>query len=358
MRILHITKEIYPTNKTGLGVSSYFHKKILKKKENNYKLVTSKSFLGKSYDQSFYRLLPKFRMYSFKAERIIKNFNPDLVIVESLQTFISEIFIFSAQNLKIKTCLFSHGVSIFPYSIRFLYLLRFLVWLPYLFFMYFTLRKLDYFFTFSTKFENFRNLDLLFVKYFSKSKIIKYFNTSRFEKCKKYKFKQNNSKILLNIGYIDHIKCQLKFVELANQLKNSNIKFVICYTDCNYDYLFKVNKFINKKKIKNVIFIKGSKKNIISWLKKCDYLISTSITEVFPITIIEALSLGKSSISLNLGNISTNKYVVKCSNLNEMKKKILYLIKKKNETKKIKDFYRENFSFLNLKRIIQKNIEI
>ena len=51
MKILHITKEIYPTNKTGLGVSSYFHKKILKEKGNNYKLVTSKSFFGNSHDR-------------------------------------------------------------------------------------------------------------------------------------------------------------------------------------------------------------------------------------------------------------------------------------------------------------------
>ncbi len=358
MKILHITKEIYPTNKTGLGVSSYFHKKILKEKGNNYKLVTSKSFFGNSHDKSFYRLLPRSRMYNLKAKKIIKNFNPDLVIVESLQTFISELFIYSAQNLRIKTCLFSHGVSIFPYSMKLSYFLRFIIWIPYMFFMYLILRKLDYFFTFSTKFENFRNIDLLFVKYFSKSKIIKYFNTSRFEKYRNYKFTQNDNKILLNIGYVDHIKCQMKFVSLANQLKNLNIKFVICYTDYNYNYLAKVKKFIKEKNIKNVIFIKGTKKNIIDSLKKCNYLISTSITEVFPVTIIEALSLGKSSISLNLGNVNANKFIVKCSNLKEMKNKILHLIKKKNETNKTRDYYKKNFSFLTLKKIIQENIRI
>ena len=41
-----------------------------------------------------------------------------------------------------------------------------------------------------------------------------------------------------------------------------------------------------------------------------------------------------------------------------MKNKIIHLIKKKNETKKIRDYYKKNFSFLILKKIIQKNIQI
>ena len=95
-----------------------------------------------------------------------------------------------------------------------------------------------------------------------------------------------------------------------------------------------------------MLFLLKEQKNIIASLKKCNYLISTSITEVFPVTIIEALSLGKSSISLNLGNVNANKFIVKCSNLKEMKNKILHLIKKKNETNKTRDYYKKNFSFL------------
>ena len=105
-----------------------------------------------------------------------------------------------------------------------------------------------------------------------------------------------------------------------------------------------------------MLFLLKEQKNIIASLKKCNYLISINY-EVFR-NYYEALSLVKSSISLNLGNVNANKFIVKCSNLKEMKNKILHLIKKKNETNKTRDYYKKNFIFLTLKKIIQKNIRI
>ena len=95
------------------------------------------------------------------------------------------------------------------------------------------------------------------------------------------------------IGYINHIKNQQDILEIAEKFKNHNFEFRIVYSYYNKEYFnFLLNK-INEKKIKNIKLLKINNIKISSELQSCWITINTSITEVLPLTLVEANYFGK-----------------------------------------------------------------
>ena len=146
-KILLISKEWSPKYNTGLGLCSTKHEEILK--SLNYDVITvSSNDKHKDFSigfKSFINFILNPFFYLNECKKVINFVKPELIVVESLQTVISEIFLYLSYKNSIKSVIVSHGVSILPYKIRFIYILRFGLWLFYIPLFYSLLHGYPYF---------------------------------------------------------------------------------------------------------------------------------------------------------------------------------------------------------------------
>ena len=349
MRILLVSKEMYPDDSTGLAIAAKSHYDILKKKGYTIKVVSRNKKKNTDFNLNIKNLLHfifNFISFKKKAREIINNYNPDLIIVESLQTLISELFLVSNHKKK-KMILISHGISIYPYKITTKYIFRFLVYLFYLPFLFILLNKVDLFFSLNWTNKSNRHLDEKIFKLLKKNKIVNYFNTSRFEKKGSFKDKSAN-KILSCFGYIGEIKNQKNFLHIAEHFKKENIMFKIIYQNSDYNYFNKCKKICKKRNLNNVQFIDGKSIDIEMLIKESYLIVNTSITEVFPLTLVEGISLNIPFVSYDKGNISFLKGGLIAQNNSEMINNIELLINNEFFYERISkegaDFYLNNLS--------------
>jgi len=303
-KILLVSKEWSPHCATGLGFSSSLHESILK--ELNYTIVTvSSNDSSKNINFKLKGLLNFFlRPFYFirKAEFIIKEHKPNIIIVESFQTIISEIFLYVSNKNSIKSIVISHGVSIFPYSKKIKYYFRFFLWLIYLPILSYLIKKCDFFFSLDLNSTNHRHFDTFLFKSENKT-LIKYNNFSRFENYKKEIFDSKNKKKVLCLGYINHIKNQIDLLEIAKKTSDLDIEIRIVYKDYNKNYLKTLRKKIDTSGIKNISIIHEGKTDIFREICQSWLLINTSITEVSPLSLIEGNSLSKMFLSYDVGSL-------------------------------------------------------
>ena len=301
-KILLISKEWSSKKNTGLAIASTEHEKILK--ALNFQVLTVS---GKKYDKDYsvdINFFLKPFSYIRKCQKIINNYNPDIIIVESLQTIISEVFLYLAYKNKIVSVLISHGISIYPYKLRVKYILRSLIWVMYVPLLIFLLKKLNHFFSLGVNSENQRHLDKkIYFKLHNGRNLYEFNNFSRFE--------TNSSKALLNkgrrtilcLGYVNHIKNQKCLIEISKKIQDLDVQIRIVYNFYEKKYFDELKKLIVKNHIKNIFIVHESETNVVNEIFNCWLLINTSITEVLPISLIEGNSLSKMFISFNSGCI-------------------------------------------------------
>jgi glycosyltransferase involved in cell wall biosynthesis len=358
-KILLISKEWSPSTATGLGFASSLHENIFKELGYN---VTTLSSNDSSKDINFQLkgllnfLLNPFYFLS-KAELVIKERRPDMIIVESFQTVISEIFFYVGKKNSIKTVVISHGVSIFPYKKEIKYYFRFFFWLTYLPILSYLIKNCDIFFSLDLNSKNQRHFDTFLFKK-EKKTLIKYNNFSRFEDCKKILFESKNKKIVLCLGYINHIKNQIDLLEIAKEISDLDIEIRVVYKDCNKNYLNTLKKKINIIGVKNISIVHESETDIFKEISKSWLLINTSITEVSPLSLIEGNSLSKMFLSYDVGSLDK----FKGSIVNKNKNQIIFNMKSlyknsffisKFENIALED-YKKNYSIKALKESFNK----
>ena len=353
MKILLVSKEWFPTHCTGLGIASRMHEKILKMNGNEVRTVSANLNCQTDYFINFYNFayaILNYFFFSRKIKNIIDTFKPDIIILESLQTVISELFLSLKYHKNIKIILFSHGVSILPYKFNFKFLLRFLIYLPYLPVMYFLLKNIDIFYSLNWTNKSNRHLDEKIYKISNKSGLIKkYFNTSRFEEPESLVKKHfDRKKIISCFGYIGDIKNQKEALKIAEKFILSDVTFKFIFQSYNKKYLNYCEDYCKKKKLHNIQFIKSKEVDIKKEIKNSYLILNTSITEVFPLSIVEAISLGVPFISYDKGNISYIKGGLISKNILEMQRNIKLLLNNDFFYKKIsaigRDFYQKNLS--------------
>ena len=358
-KILLISKEWSPKRATGLGFASSAHETIFK--ELGF-VVTTVSSNDSRKDINFQlKNLLSFILNPFyflrKAEFIIKESKPDLIIVESFQTVISEIFLYVSKNNSIKTAVISHGVSIFPYNKKIKYYFRFFLWLIYLPILSYLIKKCDIFFSLDLNSKDNRHLDTLLFKRENKT-LIKYNNFSRFENYKKTIFESKNKKKVLCLGYINHIKNQIDLIEIANETSDLDIEIKIVFNDYNKNYLNTLRQKIDIAGVKNISIINESDTDIYREISESWLLINTSITEVSPLSLIEGNSLSKMFLSYDVGSLDK----FKGSIINKDKNQIIFNMRSlynnsffinKFESIALED-YKKNYSIDALKKGFNK----
>ena len=349
MKILLVSSQWAPKHQTGLGFASQQHAQYFLELGYELKCV-SLNDNNKDFDlniKSRFHLIRNYRNKTEEIKGIIKHFKPDIIVVESLQSFISEIFLFYGFKFNCKTILISHGISILPHKINIKYIIKSLVYFFYLPILFYITKKIDILFTLKKKDFDLRHLDSIFFLTFNKKKIIKKFNNiSRFEESKKTSLNQNNKPYFLCIGYLNDIKNQKQVLDIAK--KNDDLNFRLIYSTYNSSYLSKLKEIKTKYQINNVEFINADKTNIKEEIKNCVAIINTSITEVQPLSIIEGISLGKMFLSNNIKNLMH----LKCGIVNKNFEQFIFNLKSLNENKDFKkeidastrDYYHQYFS--------------
>lgn len=358
-KILLISKEWSPNAATGLGFATSLHESIFKELGYN---VTTLSSNDSSKDINF-KLKSLFSFFLNpihflrKAELVIKECKPDLIIVESFQTVISEIFLYVSKKNSIKLAVISHGISIFPYNKKIKYYFRFFLWLTYLPLLSYLIKKCDIIFSLDLNSKNHRHLDTFLFKKANKM-LIEYNNVSRFENYKKITFELKNKKKVLCLGYINHIKNQIDLIEIAKAISDLDIEFRIVFKDYNQNYFNNLRKKIDIFEVKNISIIHESKTDIFKEISDSWLLINTSITEVSPLSLIEGNSLSKIFLSYDVGSLDKFKGSIINKNINQIifNMRSLYnnsFFINKFESMALED-YKKNYSVDSLKESFNK----
>jgi len=164
----------------------------------------------------------------------------------------------------------------------------------------------------------------------------------------KFSFFKKNYNNLINIGRMTDQKDQILLLKALNELKDQ-IKFRLIILGKGKNRK-KLENYILDNKLKENIKIIGYKKNPYPYINKADIFILTSKFEGLPNVLLEAQYLKKTIISSNCPTgpreiLLTGKagFLFKIGNINELKKKILFVTNKDNK-KIIKDKIKKGYN--------------
>ena len=135
------------------------------------------------------------------------------------------------------------------------------------------------------------------------------FNSEIFFKMDKNKVRDEleidkKSKVLLTIGNLEKVKGQ-EFLIKSLKRVSEELPSIKCYVIGGGSLELELKELVKSLNLeKNVIFLGQLKHNQIGkWLNACDVFVMSSLNEGLPISMLEALGLGKPFVGTNVGGI-------------------------------------------------------
>ncbi len=157
---------------------------------------------------------------------------------------------------------------------------------------------------------------------------------------------------IISIGRIEKNKNINSQILIAYKLKQAGLKFK-WYVIGNGNDFIKIKKEILKLNIDDCFLLLGEKKNVYPYINSSSLLVSTSLSESFGLTIVEALMLNVPILALNY---PTLKELVPqdciCDDVDQLYQKILLMLK----NKKVYNSYRSKCQYLINNSIVIKQI--
>jgi glycosyltransferase involved in cell wall biosynthesis len=153
----------------------------------------------------------------------------------------------------------------------------------------------------------------------------------------------NGTQRIITVANISPVKGLERFLNVAAKLnKKTNVSLEFRIIGLVHDSQMKYFEFLNRIKVKlaldNLHFVKGVD-DVRKELAQADIYVCTSLAEASPISVWEAMSMGKPIVSTDVGEVSAivingeTGFVVPVMETEEMLNKILYYIKNRNEAK-------------------------
>jgi len=230
---------------------------------------------------------------------IIQKVKPELLVVEALQTAIGDAAILVAAQYNLPVLLISHGVSVHPFTKSPIDFLRYLAWLPY---RWFKLPKLI------SQLSGMTCLSLTSCssRFFDRDLAIKsgipvyqlnnfpinIVNTTEKDMVRMFD--------LLLVGYFSRVKNQIKAIYMLKKLPRS--KSLVLIGEKSGNYYEQCVRLVNKLKLQNrVTFLSDDECSIASMIARSKLLLLTSITEVQPIVLLEAMASGTPFVASSVG---------------------------------------------------------
>lgn len=166
------------------------------------------------------------------------------------------------------------------------------------------------------------------------------------------KLKKKGCFVVAQVSRIIDYKGVYDFVEVAKETSkvNENIKFVLLGDGPE---LNNIRELVKREKLEDLIYLLGSKNNIIEHLKHIDLLLLCSYIEGLPLAPLEAFSQGIPTIATNIDGTNEeiengyNGYLVEMKDIKGFKEKILEVYNdeillaqlKENSAKKYEEFF-------------------
>lgn len=236
-----------------------------------------------------------------KVKEVIDAVLPDFIIVEAWQTAIGDAFIKFASKSKIKVAMISHGISLHPFSWRPRDLVRSLSWLPYRWLVFPNLiKKLTILSALDLNSSSTRFFDRDLAKSFG-IPVVLLVNTPAHYVRSVLSLHERKRQVII-IGYFSDVKNQLDALEAALLLRNNNIEFKFI-GEKDGAYYHSCIKFVSQYGINNCIFMDDNECDIASEIATSFCMLVTSITEVLPLTILEAMACGTPFVATPRGVI-------------------------------------------------------
>ena len=235
-------------------------------------------------------------LYSFaridiqKLTKAISETHPELLIVEGWQTALTDQSIGVAHKMNIPVLLISHGISLHPFKLNLLSLIRSLGWFPYWFITLPRLLKKVALITvldIESNSKRFYDRDLARRLGVTVRKLV---NTPVNWDGEYRKFSDREKKILV-VGYFSDVKNQKFALELMKKIKKD---ISLCFIGDKKGAYYEDCKLIagDCSLLGRITFLDDRECDVGSEISNCMLVLSTSITEVLPLTLLEAMASG------------------------------------------------------------------
>lgn len=322
MRILIVSWAHEAVSRNGISLCTKQHYKLLKDMGHQVavvypqiKIKPADDISGEAYfiGASGSPALFSKRFFDEKAAtQLLESFKPDFVLCESWQNSMSENFINLCYELNVKTAVLSHGISIHPFTFSPKNLLRSLRWSLYWLRFHSVVKKIHAITCLSFENRSKRFYDAKIAAELGK-KVVYLTNTPINYSVNYVKYEMRNRNVLI-IGYFSDIKNQCKALKIANQLQDKNFNFIFIGNKKGH-YFNKCLRFVSRHMMKNVQFLTDQECSIAEEISRSFAVMSTSSTEVLPLTLLEAMASGTPFLSTNVGAVCELPGGILCSSV-------------------------------------------
>lgn len=246
--------------------------------------------------------------------------SPDLVIVEAWQTALTDAAVDVAYELNLPVLMISHGVSLHPYTMRFRDIIRSLGWF---FYRMHSLPRLMSRISVLTTLDEFSNSSRFFDRDLARKlhiPICSLVNAPVNYTEIAVPFKDRKRQVLV-VGYFSDVKNQLAALEILSKLPSEiHLRFIGQRSGA---YYLKCRKRAEELGlISRVIFSQDDDCDLASEIANSFVVLSTSVTEVLPVALLEAMASGTPFVSTPVGAIPSIGCGVIASSLEEFQKAI------------------------------------
>ena len=311
MKITVISRNWPSASKSGLSLSVYEHARMLIEEGHDVSIigsvesvifedlpVLSKNFIASSGSGSLYSPV---KINKDNLRNLFLKNSPELVLIESWQTGLTDTSIEVASELGLAIIMISHGISVHKYNRSFLNMIRGFAWIYYRFFMLKKrIRKVKLITTLSldSKSKRFYDRDMALDLGVPVLPLVNF--PINWVDGLDRKFRDDQ---ILFAGYFSSVKNQLQAIEILSRLPNK-IKILFVGKKEGYYYQRCLNKIKKLNLIERVQFKEDSECDIGLEIAKSFVVLSTSITEALPIFLLEAMAAGTPFVATSVGAVS------------------------------------------------------
>ncbi len=337
LKVIIVSRSWPSHEKSGVSLAAHQHAQILLDEGCDVSIVgssitvlketlnaTNKFHVESSGSGTIYS---KSRVNKPLLHEIFESIKPDLVIVEGWQTSLTDAAIDIASGRKLPLMVISHGISLHPFSNSLFDIARSFFWAPYRLRLKKRISNINALTSLDldSKSPRFYDRDL------ANQLNVPVFNlvNSPINWRSNINDKSQRKKQIIVVGYFSYIKNQLAAIGMLAELPE-DLKLVFVGPKKGSYYEKCVQLVVSKGLCSRVLFYDDNECNLAEEISDSLVMLCTSITEVLPISILEAMASRTPYVAPEIGAIPSLRSGVIVNDIDSQKDAIERLINDEN----------------------------